>query len=162
MVYNPQKSTAMTLEEFGDKFIKDLEPMVSSNPYIAFLVLSTTLEFIARCKNMESNFQDDKKTKEKFIKAINSIKAFTPYRNLSDKLYKLRCGMVHTTMPSEDIILSSDENDLEKNVIGCKSLYNDIKEAWQEIKRDICIEKYLKTNRTIIISKELNVNVSST
>ena len=161
---------AMTLEEYGDKLINDdLGKLVESNPYFAFIVLASAIEFIARCNNCRES-QDihhaKRISKKVYLKAINTLKSFKKYRQLKEKngnkLYTLlRCGLVHTTMPNKGITLSSEKNELQNNVVGCMSLYEDVKNAWAEIKADPSILQYLQTNNGLVISEDLPITTPS-
>ena len=57
-------------------------------------------------------------------------------------------------MPDVDIVLSSNTNELGRNTVGCKSLYDDIKNAWEEIKGIADVEKYLNKTKAIVISQQ--------
>ena len=148
---------AMTLEEYGNKLInEDLEQLVESNPYLAFIVLLAVIEFIARCRKKLKNFHNSKDTKKRYVEAINNINAFKAYKQLnyqdSNKLYTLlRCGLLHSTIPDNGITLSSEENDLPNNIVGCISLYNDVKQAWTEIKQDTSVLSYLQNHKGLVI-----------
>lgn len=156
MIYNQNSQKMMTLKELGDNIIlNDLNLIVSSNPYLAFFIMAGTLEFIARCKCQLEDFQDGSHTKGRFVEAINNIDALAAYRVLNFKdndkdnnlLYNsIRCGLLHAGIPDKGIILSAEKNDLEKKVVGCKDLYEDIKKAWAEIKNDPKIDSYISTN----------------
>lgn len=131
----------MTIKELGDSFFcEKVEKVIDDIPYLSFVVLSVILEFIAKCRL--SNFETDTrgKTKNNYNDAINKIEALKKYRYLSDckcDLYtSLRCPMVHSCTPKDDIILSPDKNDLENKTIGAKELYGDLRLAWKEILDD--------------------------
>jgi len=51
-------------------------------------------------------------------------------------------------------VLSSDINELGRNTVGCKSLYSDIKKAWEEIKEMQEVKDYLDNTKAIVISQE--------
>lgn len=99
-----------------------------------------------------------------FVFAIDNINALSSYRIFnyntggnrhSNKLYKaLRCGLLHAAMPDVDIVLSSNTNELGRNTVGCKSLYDDIKNAWEEIKGIADVEEYLNKTKAIVISQQ--------
>lgn len=158
----------LTLEQYGDKLInEDLNKLVNDNPYFAFIVMSSAIEFIARCRSKLHNFHNRNNTKNRYMDAINSLSAFEKYRVFNvtqgkgqiNKFYTtIRCGLLHATMPNKGIILSSKYNDLNNNVIGCISLYEDVKAAWIEIKSDGNISNYLKNNKGIVITRELPKN----
>ena len=155
---------AMTLEEYGDKLINDdLGKLVESNPYFAFIVLASAIEFIARCRDGNNA----KESGKKYVETIDCLNSFEKYRKFTiikgkghtNKIYTdLRCGLLHTTMPDKGIKLSSGENELQNNVVGCVSLYEDVKKAWAEIKSDPSILQYLQTNKGLVISETLPSN----
>lgn len=158
MVYDSKNKSAMSLKEFGNMFINDyIEPLVVSNPYLAFMVLSASIEFIGKCKcKLKDPHERRKNGKNLFVDAIDSINALSSYRIFnyktskghSNKLYTaLRCGLLHAAMPNIGIILSSEKNELERGVVGCKSLYSDVKTAWIEINSDVRIEQHLKARK---------------
>lgn len=166
MSFDSKNLSAMSLKEFGDKFINEyIEPLVISNPYLAFMVLSASIEFIGKCRHRLKNphMNGPMVQKNMFVDAIDNINALSPYRAFnyktskghSNKLYTaLRCGLLHAAMPNVGIILSSEENEIERNVVGCKSLYLDIKSAWIEIKNDAQIVRYLKETKAMVITQK--------
>lgn len=156
---------AMTLEQYGDKLInEDLSELVTDNPYFAFIVMSSAIEFIARCRSKLHDFHNKSNSGKRYVDAINSLNAFAKYRvfnvpqgvGQTNKLYTtIRCGLLHAAMPNRGIILSSEYNDLHNNIVGCLSLYEDIKAAWEEIKTDNQILPYLQNNKGLVISENL-------
>lgn len=161
MSYDKNANNAMNLLCFGEKFIKeDIKSLVESNPYLAFFVLSAAIEFIARCRCCLTDFHYGERNGKRYLDAIDEIEALRPYRKFKKKkgkgytntLYSsIRCGLLHSSMPNSGIILSSEENELDRNVIGCKSLYSDIKRAWEEIKSDPTIHDYLIDQKALVI-----------
>ena len=156
---------AMTLEQYGDKLInEDLSKLVNDNPYFAFIVMSSAIEFIARCRRKLHNFHNKSNSGKRYVDAIDNLNSFAKYRvynvpqgkGHTNKLYTtIRCGLLHAAMPNRGIILSSEHNDLPKNIVGCLSLYEDVKAAWEEIKKDNQILSYLQSNKGIVISENL-------
>lgn len=156
---------AMTLEQYGDKLIiEDLSKLVNDNPYFAFIVMSSAIEFIARCRSKLQDFHDKSNPGKRYVDTINSLNAFANYRVFNvrqgkghtNKLYTtIRCGLLHSAMPNRGIILSSEHNNLAKNIVGCLSLYEDVKAAWEEIKTDKQILSYLQSNKGIVVSENL-------
>ena len=173
MSYNQESKNSMTLKEFGDKFINDVNPIVDTNPYLAFFIMSAALEFISRCKACLPNFHKKDGSSDRYVKAINNIKALKPYRifnrqtiyktkngkykkkNTNDLYSVIRCGLLHAGMPNEGLTLSSELNELENKVVGCKSLYADIRNAWQELKSNTKVLSYLESTNALTISNEL-------
>ena len=165
MSYAPQNKVAMSLKDFGDKLIYEyIESLVETNPYLSFMVLSASIEFIGKCRKKKKNPHANKTGDNMFVYAIDSINALSSYRIFnystggnkhSNKMYKaLRCGLLHAAMPDVDIVLSSDINELGRNTVGCKSLYSDIKKAWEEIKEMQEVKDYLDNTKAIVISQE--------
>lgn len=166
MSFDSKNLSAMSLKEFGDKLINEyIEPLVISNPYLAFMVLSASIEFIGKCRHRlkKPHMNGTKVQNNMFVDAIDNINALSPYRAFdyktskghSNKLYtSLRCGLLHAAMPNVGIILSSEENEIERNVVGCKSLYSDIKSAWIEINNDAQIVRYLKETKAMVITQK--------
>lgn len=156
---------AMTLEQYGDKLInEDLRKLVNDNPYFAFIVISSAIEFIARCRSKLPNFHNKSNSGKRYVDAIDNLNAFAKYRVFNEakgnghtnKLYtSIRCGLLHSAMPNRGIILSSEHNNLRQNIVGCQSLYEDVKAAWKEIKTDNQILSYLQSNKGIVISENL-------
>lgn len=131
----------MTIKELGDSFFDEkMEKVIDDFPYMSFVILSVILEFIAKCRLSDFDADTRGKTKNYFTDAINDIEALRKYRSLSDcncDLYtSLRCPMVHSCTPKDDIILSPDKNDLENKTIGAKELYGDLRLAWKEVLDD--------------------------
>lgn len=157
---------AMTLEQYGNKLIiDDLSTLINDNPYFAFIVMSSAIEFIARCRDIPDNFHDDKyRSRKGYVDAIDNLDSFAKYRVFNmpqgkghtNKLYTtLRCGLLHAAMPNRGLILSFEHNDLPNNVVGCLSLYEDVKAAWEEIKSNNHILFKLQSNKEIVISENL-------
>ena len=164
MSYDSKNKKAMSLKEFGDMFINDwIDPLIESNPYLSFMVLSASIEFIGKCRKKIKDPHANKIGDNMFVYAIDSINALSSYRKFnystggnkhSNKLYKaLRCGLLHAAMPDVGVVLSSDYNELGRNTVGSKSLYDDIKNAWEEIKGIPDVEEYLNKTKAIVISQ---------
>ncbi len=160
-----KSNEAITLEKYGNKLINvDLNKLVNDNPYFAFIVLSSTIEFIARCRSKLRDFHNKSNTGKRYVDTIDNLDAFAKYRVFNvpqgkghtNKLYTtIRCGLLHSAMPNRGIILSSKHNDLPNNIVGCLSLYEDVKSAWEEIKTDNQIRSYLQNYKGLVISEDL-------
>lgn len=157
------------IREIGDSFFsKHLEEFVDKSPYLAFVVLSAILEYMGHC--LLKNEGPSMNTKEIFYDLINNVKALKKYRELNFKetnkkgneinnnyLYKyLRCGMIHTILPNEDIVLSPDKNELSKRIVGAKELYEDIKKAWEELKSLPEVSKNMEAVDALKVVDELS------
>ena len=58
-----KSNEAMTLEQYGNKLINDdLSKLVDDNPYFAFIVMSSAIEFIARCRSKLQDFHNNLKS----------------------------------------------------------------------------------------------------
>lgn len=73
MSYNQESKNSMTLKEFGDKFINDVNPIVDTNPYLAFFIMSAALEFISRCKACLPNFHKKDGSSDRYVKDRNNM-----------------------------------------------------------------------------------------
>lgn len=114
-----KSNDAMTLEQYVNKLInEDLSKLVNDNPYFVFIVMSSAIDYIARCRDIPENFHDDKYGSiQGYVDAIENLNAFAKYRIFNvlkgkghtNILYTtLRCGLLHATMPNYGIILSSE------------------------------------------------------
>ena len=137
----------VNIRKLGDSlFSTELEELVNNQPYMAFVNLSAILEFIARCKYYKLFDEVSGKIGDMCYDAINNIKALEKYKELNypngekkeaNHLYKsIRCGMLHSLLPKKEIKLNDDNNDLNNMVVGAKELYHDLKEAWEEVKKE--------------------------
>lgn len=52
-------------------------------------------------------------------------------------------------LPKEGIKLASGNNDLNNHIVGANELYTDIKNAWDEIKKDSDILNYINNTPAI-------------
>lgn len=161
-----KSNDAMTLEQYVNKLInEDLSKLVNDNPYFVFIVMSSAIDYIARCRDIPEDFHDDKYGSiQGYVDAIENLNAFAKYRFFNVQKGKghtnilyttLRRGLLHATMPNYGIILSSEQNDLPNNIVGCLSIYEDVKAAWEEIKTDNLILPNLQSNKGLVISEDL-------
>lgn len=155
----------MNLKDIGNSFFCDqLEKFVSESPYLAFVLLSSLLEFMGNCYQKSQGSKNT--TREIFFNLINNNEALKEYRRFNYKvkdqksgididnnyLYKyLRCGMLHELLPKEDIVLCPDRNDLSQKVIGAKNLYEDMKRAWDELKSLSDVSSYMESTDVLIV-----------
>ena len=140
----------LSAQDFINKFIiKDIKPIVNKRPYLAFILLSASIEFLGKCLNKANDWQQPGNSEYDFCHAIQTFASFKKYKNAFGKstkvknhndvcqnsLYKeLRCAMVHAMQPSSKIRLTKDRNDLANHIIGCKELFEDVVAACKEIK----------------------------
>lgn len=143
----------ISLQDFIDKFIiGDLKPIVESQPYLAFVLLSATIEFLGKCLSNTNDWQKTGESEFNFCNAIQTYPSFDKYKvkfgesttlknhNMvyKNKLYKeLRCAMVHALQPTSEIVLRGERNDLENNIVGCRELYEDVIAACEFVKSKI-------------------------
>lgn len=151
-----EKTRDYAVTEFIDEQLRNLESIVPSQPFLAFPLLSIIIELLGKCLSSSSWDKRDESEKD-FCNAINTLNGLKQYRKLNTKkinkkgkvvvkhkqevytnlLYTyLRCNMVHAFLPSPNIRLTSDNNDLDNKIIGCQELYNDIKSAWEELNQE--------------------------
>lgn len=126
-------------------FIHELKDIVDHHPYIAFMVMSTGIEFLGKCMDTnKSSWHDKGKSQDNFGKAIKEIPSLQKYEPLLDRngydIYgSLRCGLLHSAQPEFKITLSSKEEAphlLESTAytqqrinLKCEDFYADFKEA---------------------------------
>lgn len=162
--------TNKSLQDFIDEFIVEgIKPIVDKKPYLAFILLSSAIEFLGKCLNKTNDWQQNGKSREDFCNAIKTFSSLQKYdvafaneneRNQCDLkercLYRvLRCAMVHALQPRPEIILEADRNNLAKNTIGCKELYEDVVKACEDVKNmslNKTIPMYIDGNKTGVTS----------
>lgn len=127
-----------TTKDYISRIISDLEIVVEKNPYLAFSALFVLIELLGKCLN--SRGWNDGQSNQEFFDAIQSYPSLQKYQIYNSKkhanyndLYIIRCGFAHRLLLDAGFVLDGDKNDLSKNIIGCKELYSDIKQAWNEI-----------------------------
>ena len=134
-----KKTYTMSMQQHIQSLIDDMEDIVNNHPYHAFALLAIVIEVLGKCFNKSDDWYERGNSGNDFCSAINLLYGLEKYRKYSeDKEYNrlydvLRNGMLHTFLPKESITLSPNESDLSNNIIGCKELYQDIKNAWKEI-----------------------------
>ena len=140
----------ISLQDFIDKFIiVGIKPVVDNQPYLAFILLSSAIEFLGKCINNTDDWHKRGNSKYNFCYVIGKLDSLDKYKvafgtdkNVNDqcnikenRLYdELRCAMVHAIQPSQGIVLRDKNNDLANNTIGCKDLYEDVVKACEEVK----------------------------
>lgn len=155
----------MTIKELGDSFFcEKVEKVIDDIPYLSFLILSVILEFIAKCRVSKLYEKTDGETRKYCKDAIKNIEALKKYDNMSDiDLYtNLRCSMIHSFKPQDNILLSPEKNNLIEKRIGAKELYKDLKSAWSEILKNEKIKSYVTETESIIVMDELSGSTTST
>lgn len=154
------KKKKMNAKELIEGLIYDTELIVSERPYHAFSILCVEIEILGKCLNADQWHKGI--VRENFYNAINKLSALKKYRKYNfkeqsgrdnNRLYEiLRCGMLHAGFPTDDTIkLGPQENNLSKDIIGCRELYDDILAAWNALKNNsaLCV-KNLQEERMYI------------
>lgn len=150
----------MTIKELGDDLFSNIEDIVKTRPYLSFILLGALIEFIAKVSNKTLLNSHTGTSKQDCYNAINNLQALSNYKRFNhtsnnNYLYShLRCGMLHTLLPNDHIILTSETNDLANNIVGAKSLFDDLKKSWQEIMQNKDIEKFATTTTALVISNQ--------
>ena len=165
----------MTIQEVGNSFFcNELGQLVDKKPYMAFVIMSSILEFIGKCYSKRPDFQQTGYSKNDYYDAINKLDSLEKYRVFNyppdnngqapnnNYLYThLRCGMLHAFLPDGDIILAPSENDLSKKIVGARELYTDLQKAWEEIKQNAKIASSINGNLALNVAGELSGSTST-
>lgn len=136
-----EKQVKMTARGIIENYlIGGIGKVVELNPYLAFILMASGIEFLGRCF-FDDKWDEDKETDKYFSKALESLEPLKKYNNVQtndDKkktkpeLYKFfRCALVHSFMPGNIYKLSNESNNLESipHIIGCRDFYKDFKDA---------------------------------
>lgn len=141
---------------FIQKFVvEDLEDIVKHHPYHAFFLLSSAIELLGKCLNSSPDWQNTSNVD--FNNALN-LPGLSKYKSIQNEMYSsLRCGLLHACMPKEDLRLVQGKNDIPNKVIGCTELYDDVKIAWSELKKNKTIKKDMTKE---IFEVDMSINSS--
>ena len=132
------------IRQVGDSiFDKRISQLAKRYPYQSFVVMSAALEFLGKCYARNPNFQESGHSRTACENVINALPSLQEYRNYSDLYHTLRCGMLHAFTPDGIVLTRGDRNDATKNVIGAKKICEDLRKAWEELKRIPDCKKYL-------------------
>lgn len=123
----------MTAKEHFTEILNGMDDIVNNHPYHAFTLLSIMIEVLGKCLS-PGDWQQGGNSKEDFNKALKEYPSLRKYQNVSDLYSDLRCGMAHALLLKSGVVLVPDENDLFNCIIGCKDLYLDICQAWEDLK----------------------------
>jgi hypothetical protein len=136
----------MTPKEFINQvFVNELDKIKDNNPYIAFAIIATGIEFLGKCLDENaSHWNVSGKSRTNFEYAIKKLSAFTPYRHYlaSHKIWdSLRNGFAHSFVPKYPITLSSKDESAhlmlhsngERLNLRCEDFYEDFKMACIEV-----------------------------
>lgn len=142
-------------------FITELEPLTISNPYIAFSIMASGIEFLGKCLDTKEQNWNGGNSARDFKTAIRRLDAFGPYRPLLGKKYDLwdsfRNGFSHSFVPKAALSLSSKNEDahLARNEqkgqvnLRCEDLFQDFRAACLQV-IDIQFEPGDKMNRQLL------------
>lgn len=139
------KKKQIDIIELGNSlFNKDFEDFIDRQPYMAFVIMSAMLEFLAKCSKhvFNRNLKHNEIINE--IKNIKVLKKYTQMKFVKgEDIYSvLRCGMVHSLIPDQGIKLTKDTNDLCNMTIGANEFYADLNKAWQVLKQNASLNKF--------------------
>ncbi|MBQ7741424.1 MAG: hypothetical protein IJT90_00640 [Bacteroidaceae bacterium] len=156
------------LVQVGDTFFQSatIKELIEKDPYMSFIVLSAALEFLGKCYKLPRTFMASGSSSQDCYDVINKLGALESYRDLNYKekdkngqekernyLYTgLRCGILHSLLPANEIILTPKENDPKNRKIGAETLYADLCNAWSELKaKEDILQEMEKTTALYII-----------
>ena len=132
----------ITLEKLFEEYILNASDEISEKyPFQASIILCVAIEVLGNL------LTDDEGSKKRFIAALEHFDSLNKYTNLHytgrqnstcNKLYDLRCGLAHNFAPDNNncVSISSGVNDLNNNIVGVKSLFDDVKSAWETFQND--------------------------
>lgn len=146
-----------SLRQVGDSiFDKRMLRLAEKYPYHSFVIMSSALEFLGKCYRMIGNFQEGGHARDNIKSAIENLSALSAYNDYSEKMYKsLRCGMLHAFIP-DGIILKRGANDLANNRIGIQQFCNDLRKAWEELKRSKRHMDYIRGKNVLNVIGKLS------
>lgn len=122
----------MTAKQHFSTVLNDMEGIVFQHPYHAFVLLAIMIEVLGKCLS-SALWQQKGQSHKDFNRAINKYASLKKYDTVPNMYYSLRCGLAHVLLIKNGIILAPERNDLSQNIIGCKDLYRDLCQAWNDI-----------------------------
>lgn len=123
----------MTAREHFTEILNGMEDIVNNHPYHAFALLAIMIEVLGKCLSSR-DWQHSGESTTDFNSALDKFHSLQKYKNVSNLFSTLRCGMVHALLIKQGVALVPDKNDLLNSTIGCKELYQDICQAWEDLK----------------------------
>lgn len=123
----------MTAREHFTEILNGMEDIVNNHPYHAFVLNAIFIEVLGKCLSSKDWQQGGDSTTD-FTNALKEYPSLQKYQSVSDSYSILRCGMAHALLLKPGVVLVPDENDLFNGIIGCKDLYQDICQAWEDLK----------------------------
>lgn len=130
----------VSVKQYIEKYIMaSVEDLVEREQHLpAFLMISCGIEFLGKCIGSKP-FEDRDYQGGNFKNALASFSSLNKYiLNCSIDIYtNLRCGIVHSLLPDNNIMLVEGKNNLP-NVIGLKDLKDDFITACNDLLTDVC------------------------
>ena len=98
---------------------------------------------LGKCLDTANDWNDPNNSKKQFRDALQKLPSLNNYErynynnNNDNTFYSVvRCGLHHSGIPAgTSLMLSSQDSDLDNNVIGCAELCRDVSNAFEELKR---------------------------
>ena len=138
----------VSVRQYIEEYImRSVEELVDRDQYLpAFLMISCGIEFLGKCIGSRP-FRDRGYKGNNFKNALAGFSSLNKYKiNSSVDIYKnLRCGIVHSLLPDNRIMLVEENNNLP-NVIGLKNLKDDFITACNDLLTDVC---HMGGNKTL-------------
>lgn len=115
--------------------------------YIAFIILTLVIEMLGKCLDPANDWNDPNNSATQFRNALHELSDLNKYEkynyhqdeNNHDGNYfysVVRCGLHHSgILAGTSLMLSSQDNDLNNNIIGCTELCRDVRNALVELKQ---------------------------
>ena len=157
-----EKTGNITVKQFiEDYLIRDIGDIKEKYPYFDFLLMSVGFEFLGKCL-VERDWHVDNYSKEDFCKGFETTGTEDKYNSLN--LYRnLRCGLVHSLLIKDGILLSDKGNDhLLDSTISCGEFYELFKKACEKvINGEVEVKKDLYST-FFIVSKTNDSSVTGT
>lgn len=136
----------MTAKDFIKKELIDgIGAIVKDHPYIACIVMSCGIEFLGKCMDTNSPWDNNNPNKY-FSDAIDALfpDSYKTTFQRKDLYSSLRCCLIHRFSPKENIALSNGGqhlqeisiNGVNRIVINCAQLYEDFKKACNTVIKD--------------------------
>lgn len=138
----------MKFEQLIEHLLSEAEELRKRDgAYIAFMLLTLVIEMLGKCLDPANDWNDSKNSAKQFRNALHELSDLNKYEkynyhqdeNNHDGNYfysVVRCGLHHSGIPaSMSLMLSSQDNDLDNNVIGCAELCRDVRNAFLELKQ---------------------------
>lgn len=153
-LFHSKKNTtqsSISLENFiQDVLIKQIGQIKKEYPYLAFLLISTGIEFLGKCIN-SANFQDPGHSSNDFKNALGCFDSLKKYNSI-DLYSTIRCGLCHSMQPKPGIKLSDSmpqSLDKQGSIINIDNYYSDFKSACNDLLTSP--QSFLPKNRSLTL-----------